>query len=396
MHRLLCRAVLVRIAVLCLFGVVSAVAADDAGFAFVQLCDPQLGVTDYKENIGSLEQAVKQIDALSPEFVLLCGDCVEKPNETSLADFRKIMDALTVPCRFVPGNHDLTLLKPGDALPRYRELFGRDYYTFAQGRFEFFVLNTEILKIPLQGEAEAELSWLRGELERGRQAGAVPILVGHQPPFHRDPAEADAWQGLPAAPRQTLLSLCDQYHVPTYLSGHTHHFVQNRYGATELVSGESAAMNTDGHALGFRLWRVQGAAPWQSTFVPLYKRAQLVPKPAYDSSVETGSAAVCVANLRLLDAAKEAVGMQRQLSNGVVVAEAEVSAVLAGGLASLVCPDGGQYRLNPLGTDPQCSHPGHQLPYFYRLQEFQNRCKAQGELRSKMVPTRAEPAREGK
>jgi predicted phosphodiesterase len=364
---------------LCILGVsffAEARAATDTRFSFIQLCDPQLGMTDYKEDIGSLQQAVKQINSLAPDFVLMCGDFVHKPNETSFSDFRRIMGAVSAPCYWVAGNHDLTLAKPGDALPRYRELFGRDYYSFSHDRFRFVVLNTQLLKNPVPGETETEMAWLKDELQATRKADMIPILVGHHPPFYGQPGESDVWQGLPVEPRRTLLALCDQYRVPTYLSGHTHHFVEHRYGPMDIVSGEAVSTNTDGHAIGFRLWRVQGDLPWQSTFIPLYKRTQIKPKPAYDPAAEAGSVAVCRANLRQLDAAKEAFGMQRQLPNGAPILDEDLAAVLKGGRASLVCPDHGQYRIQGLGTDPECTQPSHRLPYFYQFEEFQNRCQA--------------------
>jgi len=334
-------------------------------------------MTDYKENICSLEQAVKQINSLAPDFLLMCGDFVHKPNETSFSDFRKIMESVKVPCYWVPGNHDLTLDKPGDTLARYRELFGRDYYAFSRGIFRFIVLNTQLLKTPIPAETEIQMAWLKNELQETKRAGTIPILVGHHPPFYEEPAESEAWQGLPVEQRQALLAFCDQYHVQTYLSGHTHHFVQHRYGTMEIVSGEAISTNTDGHALGFRLWRVQDAVPWQSTFIPLYKRTQIRPKPPYDLAAETGSVARCLANLRQLDAAKEIYGMQHQMPNGALISMADLSASLKDHLPSLLCPDHGQYRLNPLGTDPECTCPGHQLPYFYHFNEFQTRCRTQ-------------------
>ena len=105
------------------------VAAGNEEFTFVQLCDPQLGMTDYKENICSLEQTVKQVNILNPDFILICGDLVNSPNKTSLSDFRKIMEPLAVQCHYAPGNHDLPLSTNTAILDRYHEFFGKDHYT---------------------------------------------------------------------------------------------------------------------------------------------------------------------------------------------------------------------------------------------------------------------------
>lgn len=359
-----------------------------ADFTFVQLCDPQLGMTDYKEDICSLEQAVKQIDSIAPDFLLVCGDLVHKPNETSFSDFRKIMESAAVPCKWLPGNHDLTLAAAGDTLPRYQELFGRDYYSFDHKGFRFVVLDTLLFKNALPA-ADAEMAWLKDELQSAAKAGAIPVLAGHHPPFCEKPAESDGWSNLPSARRHDLLALLEQYRVPIYLSGHTHRFIQNRSGATEFVSGESSSVNMDGRPLGFRLWHVRATSQWHSTFIPLYKRPQIKPKPPYDPAPETGTAAACLGNLRLIDAAKEAFAMQRQLTNGAAISAEDLAAVIPGGLAPIACPDQGQYRIKALGADPECSHPGHQLPYFYQFEEFQKRAKDQASLRMKLKPAAA-------
>jgi 3',5'-cyclic AMP phosphodiesterase CpdA len=351
--------------------------AGTADFTFVQLCDPQLDVTDYKEDICSLEQAVKQINLLNPKFVLLCGDLVHKPNKTSLSDFRKIMEALTVPCHYIPGNHDVTLHETGDALDQYREVFGKDYYGFTEGRFQFVLFNTQLMKTPVPGESGKQMAWLVEELEGTRLAGTIPILVGHHPPFYRQPDEAETWQGLPVEPRRMLLNLGNQYRAPVYLSGHTHHFVAHRYADMDIISGECISTNVDGHALGFRLWRAGETQLPKSTFIPLYKRTQIKPKPAYDPATETGTTAQCLANLRLLDAAKEAFAMQRHLPNGAAVEEEELYKSIKGGRAAMVCLDGGTYRLLPLGSDPECSLATHRLPYFYQFEEFRKRAAMQ-------------------
>jgi predicted phosphodiesterase len=361
-------------------------AAGSGSFTFVQVCDPQLGITDYKEDICSLEQAVKQINLLGPEFVLLCGDRVHTPNDVSLSDFGQIVAALAVPTHAVAGNHDVTLAEPNDFLRQYREGGGRDTYSFEKGGFRFVAINTCLLKNPVPGETERMLQRLRAELDGAAKAGDVPILVGHHPPFFREPNEEEQWQGLPPEPRRALLALFEPYHVCAYLSGHTHCFVEHRSGQTQIVSGEATSKNTDGRPLGFRLWHAEAPRALRHVFVPLYKRAQIKPKPPYRPELETGAIGDCVANLRLIDAAKEALGMQRGLTNGAVVAESDVyTAIKGGGVSSPTCPGGGTYRIGALGRDPECSAPEHRLPYFYQFDEFKKRAAMQAPLRDRLL-----------
>ena len=59
-------------------------------FSFIQICDPQLGMGGYENDVLTLEQAVKQVNELDVDFVIFCGDLVNHANENSYADFKSI------------------------------------------------------------------------------------------------------------------------------------------------------------------------------------------------------------------------------------------------------------------------------------------------------------------
>jgi len=84
-----------------------AAASKPRPFTFVQICDPQLGMGGYEHDINTFKQAVRQVNALKPDFVIICGDLVARPTEESVNDFNKIKAGLEVTCYCVPGNHDL-------------------------------------------------------------------------------------------------------------------------------------------------------------------------------------------------------------------------------------------------------------------------------------------------
>src|SRR5258706_8872100 len=76
-------------------------------FTFVQMCDPQLGMGGYEADVARFKQAVKQINGLQPDLVVICGDLVNKADEKSYADFNAIKAGFAVPCYCAPGNHDV-------------------------------------------------------------------------------------------------------------------------------------------------------------------------------------------------------------------------------------------------------------------------------------------------
>ena len=67
-------------------------------FSFVQLCDTQLGMGGYEHDLKTFKQAVKQINELAPDFVVICGDLVQEANDSSYSDFKNVMKGFKIPC----------------------------------------------------------------------------------------------------------------------------------------------------------------------------------------------------------------------------------------------------------------------------------------------------------
>jgi len=85
--------------------------------------------------------------------------------------------------------------------------------------------------------------------------------------------------------------------------------------------------------------------------------------PAFAKARQSAQRAACVNNLRMLDAAKEQWALANNKQDGDVVDAAAAAEYLKGGLP--VCPKHKTpYRLNAIGTDPECASgdPQHVLP----------------------------------
>ena len=239
-------------------------------FTFAQLCDPQLGYGGYAHDMASFQQAITQLNALRPDFVVICGDLVNRANESSYADFLKLKAELTVPCHCVPGNHDLGRKSALEALQNYRKLIGRDYYSFVHKGRRFVAVNTQLWKAPIAGESEPHEAWVRATLALAAQQHAPALVCGHHPLYVKTPEEAEGFWNLPPAKRQELLSLYAGSGVVAVLGGHTHTILTNNYQGMQLVNAETTSLNLDKRPLGFRLWRVGAAAgTLQHEFVPL-------------------------------------------------------------------------------------------------------------------------------
>jgi len=239
-----------------------------APFSFVQLCDPQLGMSDYDVDKASFRQAVKQINEMDCEFVVICGDLVHHASDSSYADFLDISGELEVPCYLVAGNHDVGNIPTDSSLTAYRSTLGKDYYKFTHKGCHFIVTNTQLYKVDVGEESRKQDQWLKKALATEHGNKGPLFVIGHHPFFMEHADEEEVYSNLPPAERQELLDLFAASRVVAYLSGHKHELVVNEYKGMQLVTGESTAKNFDGRPLGFRHWKVSPDTVFHH-FIPL-------------------------------------------------------------------------------------------------------------------------------
>jgi hypothetical protein len=70
---------------------------------------------------------------------------------------------------------------------------------------------------------------------------------------------------------------------------------------------------------------------------------------------------ICINHLRLIDRAKMQWALEHDREAGDVPGKDDLDPYIPGGSDSLKCPDDGEYRINPIGIDPECTISGHRL-----------------------------------
>ena len=238
-------------------------------FSIVQICDTQLGFGGYEHDVNTFKQAVKQINAIKPDFALICGDLVNERNEKSFADFNKIKAGLIVPCYCVSGNHDVGNKPTRESLQYYRKVVGKDYYAFEHKGYVFVIVNTQLWKASVKDESKKHDSWLEATLETAANNGSRIFVVGHHPLFLKKPDEGEKYFNMPPAKRKELLSLFEKRGVVAVLGGHTHKLLINDYKSIQLVNGETTSQNFDKRPFGFRVWHLMDPRPFKHDFVSL-------------------------------------------------------------------------------------------------------------------------------
>lgn len=237
-----------------LISLVSCTEKKQEKFSFIQLCDTQLGFGGYEHDLKSFKTVVKQINSLKPDFVVICGDLVDKRSDNSYVDFKEIMRGFKMPCYNTPGNHDVGNIPTNATLNYYRKTIGKDYYNFQHKGYSFIMANTQLWKVDVENESKKYADWFEKTL---KNESVNPIfIIGHYPLYVESLDEEESYHNLPLNRRKELLKLFEQNNVTAYLTGHTHKKVINNYKGIQLVSGEASSRNIDNSPLGFRVWKV--------------------------------------------------------------------------------------------------------------------------------------------
>jgi hypothetical protein len=213
--------------------------ASGDSFRFVVMGDRTGG---HEERVW--EQAVAEVNALAPDFVMCVGDLIEgyteDPAQLSAMwdEFASITGKLNAPFLFCPGNHDVTNdLQLREYIARWGK-DGRSYYSFDYRGCHFVVLDS-VSADRLPEFAQAQFDWLAADLA-GAKAAKHTFVFYHYP----------NWTG-PTVFWKRLTSLLDPARS-TVFNGHWHSHVSTQPDgvATYVVAGTAAFLPDRGADVG--------------------------------------------------------------------------------------------------------------------------------------------------
>ena len=144
-------------------------------FRLTQISDTHLA-RRYQSLTDNFHAVAEHIDSTRPDLVVNSGDLAfDGPTSRDDLEFaRELHAALPVPCRYLPGNHDVgdnpTELGPAPSQPTtehdlkiYRSVFGEDRWRFEAAGWCFIGLNAQVMNTGLASEAE-QFEWLASQL----------------------------------------------------------------------------------------------------------------------------------------------------------------------------------------------------------------------------------------
>ncbi len=204
-------------------------------FRLTQISDTHLG-RRFAGLVANFHGVSAHIDATRPDLVVNSGDVAfDGPtSRNDLAFAKGLHDALPVPCRHLPGNHDIgdnpTLVGPAPAPPvseahrqQFRTVLGEDHWQFDAAGWCFIGLNALVMNSGLAFEAE-QFEWLASQLARAK--GKPVALFLHKPLFLNlpdDPELAEtAIRYVPQPARARLIEMLASVDLRLVASGHVH------------------------------------------------------------------------------------------------------------------------------------------------------------------------------
>jgi 3',5'-cyclic AMP phosphodiesterase CpdA len=204
-------------------------------FRLTQISDTHLA-RRLPDLTGNFHRLSEHIDARRPDLVINSGDLAfDAPTSPDDLEFaRSLHAALPVPCRCLPGNHDigdnptsLGPVPPQLATEQRRQTFmaafGEDRWRFEAAGWCFIGLNSLVVNTGLPSEAE-QFDWLAAQLA-GTNGRPVALFL-HKPLFLNAPGDpelaASAIRYVPMPARSRLVEMLGSVDLRLVASGHVH------------------------------------------------------------------------------------------------------------------------------------------------------------------------------
>jgi 3',5'-cyclic AMP phosphodiesterase CpdA len=204
-------------------------------FRLIQISDTHLA-RRHQSLTGNFHRLSEYINTRRPDLIVNSGDIAfdgpTSPDDLKFA--RELHDALPVPCRYLPGNHDIgdnpTEVGPAPSQPvteadrqAFLQVFGEDRWRFEAVGWCFIGLNSLVMNTGLASEAE-QFDWLASQLAA---AGGKPVaLFLHKPLYLNSPGDpelaATSIRYIPQPARSRLVEILSAVDLRLVASGHVH------------------------------------------------------------------------------------------------------------------------------------------------------------------------------
>ena len=258
-------------------------------YRLVQVADVHLG-DGQEHHLDNWNKVIDWVARERPDIVVANGDLImsDPDTEADYAFARSQFARLPVPCRYLPGNHDIGDNIVAGSMPkriddarreRFIRHFGEERWLFEAAGWGVVGINAQLLGSNGQ-PAEAE-QWQWFEQTLTQFAGKPVALFLHKPLFLDHPLEPDYEDAtlrqscLDLASRTQLLALCKKHGVRLISTAHKHQTRAFSFEgiyylwapSTACVNGSPAALHWGLREVGFLDLRLQSGGRFEHRFV---------------------------------------------------------------------------------------------------------------------------------
>ncbi|MBN2713553.1 MAG: metallophosphoesterase [Planctomycetes bacterium] len=238
---------------------------NNSKFFFVQITDTHFGDGD---GIKRTRKVIEMINALPMqiECVVHTGDItMDKLDDKNIVESGlSVMNKLSVPVHYVPGNHDIVRNKLKSTSEVFSKKFGGLISTAEYDGVVFVFLYTEPLSESFSVDGYAPLEQLEAELKK---AAGKPVVIFHHAPSVDEFFNGKFIAGWKEDIREKWIKLVNQYDVKAVFAGHFHADEQHWLGEVPLYVSSSVA-GYWGRQASFRIYEYDnGKVSYRTQYV---------------------------------------------------------------------------------------------------------------------------------
>lgn len=231
-------------------------------FHFVQITDMQMGMISKNENTLEEErlyrQAVSEINALKPKFVIITGDFVNSRTDTSQINaYKKITSLINkgIPVYYIPGNHDVGQKLSKETLDFYFKHYQTDKFAFVHKGLKFIGINSNLINSGIEQEA-IQFDWLKKQLSNQQNPSKRTIVFSHHPFFINDINENNNYSNIHMPKRLEYMQMFKENGVSMVFAGHYHNNALAKYDGIEMITTSAVGKPLGKAKSGFRVVNV--------------------------------------------------------------------------------------------------------------------------------------------
>lgn len=231
-------------------------------YFIIQVTDPQFGMYNenksFEKETELFEKAVREINRLNPDFVVITGDLVnDKNNRSQVEEFKRIKSQIKpeIPVYLSPGNHDIGMPATQDDIAKYNSDYGSDRFSFRHKKSLFIGINSVIIKGDTPESEKKQFEWLKKELSKGKKAEHI-ILFTHYPFFINSADEKESYSNISIKKREVYISLFNEQKVGAVFAGHLHNNGNALTGTMEMITTSSVGKPLGKAPSGMRVIKI--------------------------------------------------------------------------------------------------------------------------------------------